>query len=125
MPVIAPGWELKVARGPGWLWVKVEHPDRLGSDSPPLAEHVWSLMERHFVCRLVLELDALDLLNSYLIGQLVLLDKRIGQRGGLMRLSGLSPCNQSVLRTHGLEGRFPVYGDLTDAVMGACPRRPR
>jgi len=125
MPLIAPGWVLKVERGPGWLWVKVEHPDRLGSDSPPLAEQVWSLMERHFVCRLVLELDALDLLNSFLIGQLVVLDKRIGQRGGLMRLSGLSPSNRTVLRTHGLEGRFPVYGDLTDAVMGACPRRPR
>jgi anti-anti-sigma regulatory factor len=125
MPVIAPGWELKVERGPGWLWVKVEHLDRRASASPPLAEQVWSLMERHFVSRLVLELDALDLLNSHLIGQLVVLDKRIGQRGGLMRLSGLSPFNQTVLRTHGLEGRFPVYGDLTDAVMGACPRRPR
>ena len=125
MPVIAPGWELKVERGPGWLWVKVDHPNRLGSDSPPLAEQIWSLMERHFVCRLVLELEGVDLLNSYLLGQLVVLEKRIRRREGLLRLSGLSPFNQRVLQTHGLEGRFAVYHDLADAVMGGCPRRPR
>lgn len=125
MLAIAPGWELKVERGPDWLWVRVECPDRNCSDDPPVADQVWSLMERHFVHRLVLELDAIDLVNSHLIGQIVLLEKRIREYGGLLRLTGLSPFNQSVLQTHGLSGRFPIYSDLTDAVMGACPRRPR
>ncbi len=125
MQAIAPGWGLKVDRGPDGLWVKVEqpHPDCL--DDPPLAEEIWSLLERHFVYRLVLELDELDLLTSCLLGQLVVLHKRIREHGGMLRLAGLSPQNQEVLRVHGLDRRFPIYGTREEAVMGACPRRPR
>jgi len=125
MPTIAPGWEVKVDRGPGWLWAKVCHPDADCSDAPPLADQLWSLLERHFVNRLLIELDDLDLLNSFLLGQLILLQKRIRQHGGLLRLSGLSSLNQEVLRTHGLEGYLPVYSNLGDAVTGCFPRRPR
>jgi hypothetical protein len=133
MPTIAPGWEVKVDRGPGWLWAKVCHPDPDCSDAPPLADELWSLLERHFVNRLLIELDDVDLLNSYLLGQLILLQKRIRQNGGLLRLSGLSSLNQEVLRTHnqevlrthGLEGYLPVYSNLGDAVTGCFPRRPR
>ncbi len=124
MLAIAPGWELKVERGPGWLWVQVGHQDPDCADEPPLADKVWALMEQNLVDRLVLELEGIDLLNSYLLGQLIALDKRIRQRGGLMRLTGLSPYNEAVLQTHGLAGRFAVYTDLTAAVM-ANPRRPR
>jgi hypothetical protein len=125
MLAIAPGWELKVDRGPGWLWVKVERPEAYCVDTPPLAGEVWTQLERHFVYRLVLELDDVEILDSYLIGQLVLLDKRIREHGGLLRLTGVSSLNREVLRTHGLDGRFCIYGDLTEAMMGACPRRPR
>ncbi len=125
MLAIAPGWELKVERGPQWLWVKLEHPEPLCSDCPPLAEQVLSLMERHFVHRLVLELDDLDLLNSYLLGQLIVLDRHIREQDGLLRLTGVSPHNQEVLETHGLKGRFALYSDLTDAVMTRYPRWPR
>ncbi len=125
MLAIAPGWELKVDRGPDWLWVKIEHPEPYGVDTPPLAEEIWSQLERHFVYRLVLDMGDVEVIDSYLIGQLVMLDRRIREHGGLLRLAGLNPFNRDVLRTHGLDKRFPLYGTLTDAVMGACPRKPR
>ncbi len=125
MLAIAPGWELKVERGPGWLWVRVERPEPYGVDTPPLADEVWAQLERHFVYRLVLELDDVEFLDSYLIGQLVVLDRRIREHGGMLRLTGVNSFVREILRTHGLVGRFSIYGDLTDALMGACPRKPR
>ena len=124
MLAIAPGWEMEVDRGPGWLWVKLKSPHRDASDTPPLADELWSLLQRHFIYRLVLELDEVRLLHSYLLGQLVLLDKRIREHDGMMRLCGLSSFNQRILRLHGLDLRFPTYGDLEEAVMG-CSRKPR
>lgn len=124
MLAIAPGWELEVTRGPGWLLVKVRGPDEDASDTPPLAEELWSLLERHFVYRLVLDLDQLRLLHSYLLGQLVLLDRRVRDHDGLMRLCGLSRYNREVLEVHGLDARFPAYCDCKEAVMG-CARKPR
>ncbi len=125
MPALAPAWQLRVDRGPDGLWIRVGQPHPDCVEAPPLADLIWSLLERHFVYRLVLELDELDLLNSALIGQLVLLHKRIGERGGMLRLSGLSAYNLQVLRLHGLDGRFPIYQSRVDAVMGGYPCRPR
>ena len=125
MLAIAPGWELKVDRGPNWLWVKVERPESYGVDTPPLAGEVWEQLERHFIYRLVLELEDIEFLDSYLIGQLVALDRQIRDHDGMLRLSGLSPFNREILRTHGLDGRFSVYGSLTEAMMGAAPHKPR
>jgi anti-anti-sigma regulatory factor len=125
MLAIAPGWELKVDRGPNWLWVKVERPESYSVDTPPLADEVWTQLDRHFIYRLVLELEDIEVLDSYLIGQLVMLDRRIREHGGILRLSGLSPFNCEILGTHGLGGRFPIYDSLTEAVMGSAPRKPR
>jgi hypothetical protein len=125
MLAIAPGWELKVDRGPDWLWVKIERPEPYGVDTPPLADEVWAQLECHFVHRLVLELDEIELLDSYLIGQVLALDKRIREHGGLLRLTGVSSFNREILRNHGLSGRLPIYGDLTEAMMGAYPCKPR
>ncbi|OHB81522.1 MAG: hypothetical protein A2V98_01345 [Planctomycetes bacterium RBG_16_64_12] len=124
MLAIAPGWELEVDRGPGWLLAKLKSGDVNASDTPPLADELWSMLERHFVYRVVLDLDEIELLHSYLLGQLVLLDKRVREHGGMMRLCGLSSFNQRVLRLHGLDVRFPTYGDLEEAVMGFS-RKPR
>jgi len=95
---IAPGWQLELERGPDWLFVRIRRPDTEADDSPPLADRIWWLLEEHFTRRLVLELDELDVLCSYLIGQLVLLHKRIAVGGGMLRLCGLSENNRQVLR---------------------------
>ena len=123
---IAPGWMLTVERGPDSLWVHIGRPEPDCSDSPPLADEIWSLMERHLAHRLVLELDEVELLHSFLLGQLVALEERVRECGGLLRLSGVSSFNERVLKTHGLTGRIPVYRDRTEAVMGGfCPGKPR
>ena len=71
MLATVPGWELDVERGPDWLLVKVKGPANGAPSTPSLAECLWSLCERHFTYRLVLELDQVEVLTSHLIGQLV------------------------------------------------------
>lgn len=126
MLAIAPGWELEVERGPDWLLVKVMHPEGDAAELPALADGLWELMRRHFTYRLVLELDQVNMLNSYLIGQLVKLFRHIREHDGVMRLCGLSAYNQQVLRICHLNDRFLPYRDRQEAVMGCCrPRRPK
>lgn len=124
---ITPGWALHVERGPEWLFVRVEAPAHGGIDAPPLAQSLWSLLESHFTYRVVVELQDLRLLDSYLVGQLVLLHKRIHSHGGVLRLCGLSEHNQQVLRDCQLGGRLPHYGNREEAIWGSLyrPLQPR
>ncbi|HZZ74173.1 MAG TPA: hypothetical protein VFE24_18200 [Pirellulales bacterium] len=75
--------------------------------------------------RVVLELDEVALIHSYLLGQLVLLSKRAINHGGILRLCGLSPENQNVLHTCRLYLGLPNYQDRGDAVRGHRPIQPR
>ena len=122
---LAPGWKLHVDRGPDWVFVRVQPPDGMRSDSVPLADSIWSVLQQHFTYRLVLELDQVTFLHSHLIGQLVWLNKRIHQNGGLMRVCGLSDQNQQVIQACRLGDAFPNYGNRGDAVMGHRPHQPR
>ena len=122
---IAPGWNLEVERGPDWLFVRLHCLPENTWDAPPLAETLWSLLEQHFTYRLVLECNSLLLLHTMLLGQLVLLHKRICVHGGLLRLSGLSDFNRKVLENCRLDGRFPNFDDRTAAVLGHRPNKPR
>ena len=122
---IAQGWDLDVERGPDWLFVRPHMATDDASDTPPLAEQVWALLEQNFSHRLVLELDRLEFLPSYMIGQLVWLYKRIHTHGGMMRICGLSPANRDVLRLSRLQEHFPFYADREQAVMGHRPPQPR
>lgn len=122
---IAPGWSLTVDRGPDWLFVRIGPQRQNAVDSPPLAECIWRIVEQHFTYRVVLELDELDVLPSYLIGQIVLLHKRLTSRGGVMRICGLSERNQQVLALSRLSSRFPNYSSRGEAVVGHWPGQPR
>jgi anti-anti-sigma factor len=126
MIAIASGLELDVERGPDWLIVRIQSKEVGQEDVPPLAEQVWSLLERHFTHRLVLDLDRISVLNSYLIGQLIQLYRKIGEHDGVMRLCGLSAYNRRVLHTCRLDDRFRSYEDRQEAVMGFTrPSQPR
>ena len=123
---ISPGWECDVARGPDWLLVKINRPVANAADTPRLADRIWSLLQQQFTCRLVLELDQIGVLDEDLIRELVQLHDRIAARDGVMRLCGLSPRNETLLRASHLDGRFPPYGKRRDAVFGRYrPQQPR
>ena len=123
---IARGWELDIERGPDWLFVR-PHRAHGGDDIGPLnlAEEVCGLLEQNFIRRVVLELDQIGKLDSYLVGQLIRLHTRIYGQGGMLRLCGLSSGNQSVLEEARIDDHFVCYTSRTDAVKGYRPVLPR
>jgi anti-anti-sigma regulatory factor len=124
--MIACDWDLHVERGPNWLLAKVGNPLDERWEMVPLADTLRSLMEKHFTYRLVLELDEIELLTSDLIGQLVLLEKWIHARQGVMRLCGLSPHNREILQSCRSGGLLRAYRDRLEAVLGRHrPPQPR
>jgi anti-anti-sigma factor len=118
------GWRFDVDRGPDWVFVRL-HPDDNNLEADSLADKLWAVLEQSFTYRLVLELDEVPILQSYLIAQLVLIAKRINSHSGLLRLCGLSPANQEVIRLCRLDGCLPHFGNRGDAVMGHRPLQPR
>ncbi len=118
-------WCYTIARGPDWLFCRLHPADGSGNGPIDLAAEVWNLMQQHLVDRVVLEMDEVARLTSDLIGQLVLLHKRVHAKGGIMRLSGLADVNQQVLRMAQLEDRFPRYVRRDDAIRGSVPIKPR
>jgi anti-anti-sigma factor len=118
------GWRFDVDRGPDWVFVRL-HPDDSNLETDSLAEQLWAVLEQSFTYRLVLELDEVPILQSYLIAQLVLISKRINSHGGLLRLCGLSPANQEVIRLCRLDGCLPHFVNRGDAAMGHRPLQPR
>ena len=125
MPTLAAKWNLEVDRGPDGLWVRVVGPASGTLDSASLADSLWSLLERHFVYRLVLDVEEIDLSDHCLVDQLTDLCERISQHDGMLRLCGLSPENREALDESELKGRIPCYRDREEAVMGGCPIKPR
>ena len=127
MQELAHGWEVEVDRGPDWLFLKVRPPAGNQYDTPQLAERLWNILQQHFIYRVVLELEQVPLLHSYLLGQLVLLSKRIHKHGGVMRVCGLSDQNAQALRACRLENCFPYFHNREEAVMGQGhrPLQPR
>jgi len=122
---LAPDWSLAIDRGPDWMFIRLKPPAGGDTGEIPLAEMVWGRMEQSFCCRVVLEFDDVKLLRSWMVGQLVRLHKRVTTQGGMLRVSGLSPANEAVLRICRLDDRIPNYRNRTDAVMGYRPPKPR
>ena len=119
---LVPGWTLEMDRGPDWLFIRPVPPKGQHGVEVDLAEAIWERMQQHFCHRVVVEMDQVPLLRSWLIGQLVMLHKRIVAHDGLMRLSGMSDNNQQVLHAMRLDDRFPQYTDRGAAVMGHRPK---
>ncbi|MBL9161577.1 MAG: hypothetical protein JNL18_02425 [Planctomycetaceae bacterium] len=112
-------WGVDVSRGPDWLVLRL----RPGKQAPAgMADKIWSLADRHFVYRLVLEMNDLAAIPSHLMGQLVMLQKRVLEREGALRLCGLSKECAEALRFCRLDQALPNFASLEDAVKGQ--RRP-
>jgi anti-anti-sigma factor len=112
-------------RGPDWLFVRLQGEQPYDSQGADLAERVWKLLEQEFAHRLVLDLEDVELLRSSLLGELVLLHKRICSQSGVMRICGLSDANYDVLCSSRLNDRFPRYDTRAEAVLGYRPSHPR
>ena len=122
---LAPEWTTEIDRGPDWLFVRPRPPRHGDTGEIALAEMIWEKLEQSFCHRVVLELDDVTFLRSWMVGELVRLHKRVTTHGGMLRLCGISAANQDVLRTCRLDDRFPAYRNRTDAVMGYRPPQPR
>lgn len=118
---LAPQWAMDIDRGPDWLFIKLVPPRDGDNGELPLAEMIWKKLEQCFCYRVVIELDDVGYLRSWMIGELVRLHKRVTTQGGMLRLSGVSPEADTVLRICRLSDRFPAYRNRTDAVMGYRP----
>jgi anti-anti-sigma factor len=112
-------------RGPDWLFARLVCPAGADVADFRLAEVIWQALEQQFLQRVVIEMEQVEYLRSVLIGQIVLLHKRITSHGGLLRLSGMSPRQIEVLHISGLEDRFPAFSNREQAVMGRVPTKPR
>jgi anti-anti-sigma regulatory factor len=115
---VVDGLELNVDRGPNWLFVKLRAKDKPLAEVPQIADKLWSISTRHFIYRLVLELEELDELQSAMVGQLVLLQERLAQCGGALRICGLSPECEESLHHYELDSALPNHPSRTEAVMG-------
>ena len=119
------GWDLEIERGPGWLIITI-HPEKQSYyDAPEIADRVWQILSKHFVYRLVLEMDEVEILSSHLMGQLIMLQKRVLQHGGALRLCHLRPRCQDALRLTRLESILPNYENREDAVLARMVQKPR
>ena len=115
--------ELEVVdRGPDWLFVRL-HPDYQHLDD--IADRLWSLLNQHLIHRLVLEMNEVDFLPSLLIGQLVMLQKRVLQHDGTLRLCGLSPACIEALHLCRLDQALPNFECREAAVRGCSTLKPR
>jgi len=116
---VVDGLELNVDRGPNWLFVKLRTKNDPQADVPQIADKLWSISTRHFIYRLVLELDDLEEMPSGMMSQLVLLQERLAQCGGALRICGLSPeCEESIHSCH-LDSALPNHATREEAVMGS------
>ena len=113
------GLELNVDRGPNWLFVKLRKREAPQGDVPQFAEKLWSISSRHFIYRLVLELEDLEELPSGMMGQLVMLQERLSQCGGALRICGLSPeCEETLNNCH-IDSALQNHPSREAAVMGS------
>lgn len=126
MLTIAPGWELAVQRGPDWVCVHVQSDADAAVDEPPLADRLWALLEQHSTYRLLLDLDDVDEIDDYLIGELLQVHHRVRARGGVMRLCSTTGQHGFALRARGLDDLFVLYRSRDEAMHTAWrPERPR
>ena len=114
--------EMEVVRGPDWLIVRVRLEPH---EADRFAERIWELVEKHFVYRLVLEMDDIEFMPSVLMGQLVMLQKRLLQHEGSLRLSGLNANCEEALHFCRLDHTLAHFDSRAEAIHGSDSTKPR
>ena len=122
MSQVASGCTAVVERGPSCMFIRLQNAEESNA-CEGLAEGIWNILRQHLTYCLVLEMEDVEVLPSVLIGQLVMLHKRIAAQGGILRLSGLHERNRQVLQTMRLD--LPHYANRSDALLGPRRAKPR
>ena len=121
---LAPGWKTELDRGPDWLFVRLFGPEGGHADASGMADSLFSILRQEMKTRLLLECDEILELPRDLIVELLRLQTQIDKHGGVLRLCGLLPSQETLLRRNGFE---PLgYRDRSEAVLGQIrPGKPR
>lgn len=102
-----------VGRGPNWLFIQVG-----AGSTRRLSDRVWNIAQRHFVTRVLLEIDAPWEASQELGDELRRLCQRLARQGGVLRLSGLSDEVAARLLDVAHCGRLAHESTPQDAVIG-------
>jgi anti-anti-sigma regulatory factor len=116
---VVDGLELNVDRGPNWLFVKVRTKKAPRKTVPRLADNLWAISARHFIYRLVVELDELDELPSAWMDELVELQSRLAECGGALRICGMSPECEETLQSCQTDTVLMNHSSRAEAVLGS------
>ena len=116
------GLKLNVDRGPNWLFVKLRPKRNFAEDVPQIADELWSIASRHFIYRLVLELDELRQMPAELVEQLV--DSAGAARPVRRCAADLRPVGR-VCPAHSARASSSGAADLRDASGSSARRRRR
>jgi hypothetical protein len=113
----APGWSLAIDDAGDWLFVRLATANDRYSE-PELADAVDGLARQRKRFRVIFEMAADLILHSHLVGELVMLHKRLCLQGGALRLCGFTEYNFEVIRMMQLTDRFHNFPDRQTAVAG-------
>jgi len=120
------GYELDVVRGPGSLSVKVNKLRHDPENRPALGHDLWALMEQHFIYRMLLDLERVEVVDDYLVDELLHLSRSIHQHDGTLHICGLSERNQRILREGFHEEAVSCYQSSEEARADCrCVGRPK
>jgi anti-anti-sigma regulatory factor len=112
------GFMLCVDRGPNWLIVQLRPNKKFAADVAYVADELMDVAARHFIYRIVLDLAELREMPAELVDQLVILQERLLQCDGSLRICGLSASCAHKLREVHLDAALPNYSTRQAAVHG-------
>ncbi len=112
------GFKLSIDRGPNWLFVKLRPNKHFAADIVHVADELYAIASRHFTYRLVLELEELRQMPVDLVDQLVILQERLLQSDGSLRICGLSADCARKLREAHLDAAIPNFATRQAALLG-------
>ena len=116
---VVDGLELNVDRGPNWLFVKLRPNKAPRAAVPQLADKLWSISTRHFIYRLVVEVDGKEQLPAGWMEELADLQQRLTECGGALRICGASPDPEQSLASGYLDCALSTSASRVGAVRGS------
>ncbi len=109
-------WIAEISRGPDWLFVRLKPGTTAQPSACQLADRVSQLLKKHFLNRVVIELDQLPQVDEPLICELKRLSDWVAERDGMLRLSGAPGESRIDMQTELRGHHLPCYANRRHAV---------